>query len=177
VIAVDCEAHPGSAVIRKGERARKDGTVVVRYLCEQAGGHSLSAVDPSTVPARTRRRTKTTQRMVCADARHQDATITKDGARTGAAGTWQRYRCTRPDGSCHWFQTLTSPSGSVLASNTPAPSCPEHLGSKVTRDGKHKHSKAKADLVSTRQRYLCRPADGSPQHRFVPSMPREVVAK
>lgn len=113
--------------------------------------------------------------MLCVDPRHLDAAVVKRGSRTNKQGIWQRFTCTRPDGSSHWFQTLSAPGGSVLVSNAPPPPCPEHLGSKVIRRGKHKHSKAKAAIASTRQRYLCRPADGSPQHRFVPSLPREVV--
>ncbi|MFZ1652757.1 MAG: hypothetical protein WAT42_05130, partial [Candidatus Nanopelagicales bacterium] len=63
--------------------------------------------------------------MQCVNPYHLDATVTKDGPRVSEQGVWQRYRCVRPDGDIHWFQTLTAPDGSVLVSNTPPPECPE----------------------------------------------------
>lgn len=105
---------------------------------------------------------------------HLDATVTKDGPRVSEQGVWQRYRCVRPDGDIHWFQTLTAPDGSVLVSNTPPPECPEHPGSKVVRKGKH-HRGQTNNPSTNRQRYKCTPTDGSAPHRFMPVLPRTVV--
>ena len=105
---------------------------------------------------------------------HLDAAVTKAGVRTNKVGRWQRYKCVRPDGSVHWFQTLLSPDGSVVVSNTPPPACTEHPGSKVVRKGTHQR-KGTVGPANKRQRYLCTPSDGSPSHRFLPPLPRTVV--
>lgn len=112
--------------------------------------------------------------MQCVNPYHLDATVTKDGVRASKQGVWQRYRCARPNGESHWFQTLTAPDGSVVVSNTPPPECPEHPGSHVVRKGKH-HRRGTSTPSSNRQRYLCTPADGGVPHRFVPGLPRTVV--
>ena len=175
----NCASHPDSNTRRRGTRKRNNGTVLIRFWCPQDGGHSFSVVDESTIPETPPKRTKRfryqrLQRMVCIDPNHGDAKVTKNGTQKSVDGTWQRYLCTRPDGSSHTFQTLKSASGSVVLSNTPPPECPEHPGSHVVRQGKQRHKGATE--TSLRQRYRCTPTDGSPPHRFVPQLARAVVA-
>lgn len=103
------------------------------------------------------------------DPRHADARVQGRGTRTTKAGTWRRFRCTRPDGSSHFFQVLASAAGTQLTSLDRPPGCPEHAVSKVTRQGVYGRGATK------RQRYRCVPADGTPPHTFTPPLTREAV--
>lgn len=176
-----CPSHPEAKLQSRGRRARKDGTEVARFWCPAEGGHSLREVVPGTGPVpEPRRRTSRTPYAVmrCANARHADAKVVKNGTYTTPAGTWQRYLCRRPNGQTHTFGLLTSPTGSVVSSLTPPPACPEHANSVVVRAGKHRRSQKQVKSKSNpslRQRYLCVPADGEPSHRFVAPLGREVV--
>lgn len=157
-------SHAGSRVRRRGLRTTAAGTRQ-RFECVTDGGerHFFTAVAPGALEAAR------TPRQRCPDPRHADARVQGRGSRTTKAGTWRRYRCTRPDGTAHFFQVLDSAAGTQLTSLDRPPSCREHAVSNVTRHGVYGRGATK------RQRYRCVPADGSGPHTFTPPLPREAV--
>lgn len=106
----------------------------------------------------------------CPEPGHADGRLQSRGRRTNAAGTWQRYRCVRPDGTQHQFQVLLGPASSALTSIQQPPPCPEHPGSRITRNGSYGKG------ARRRQRYRCVPHDATSAHTFSPPLTREVVA-
>lgn len=160
-------SHVGSRVRRRGLRTSAAGTRQ-RLECvpDDGGKHffTLPVPQPVEPPAPTRVR--------CPDPRHADARIHARGTRKSKAGTWQRYRCIRPDGTRHDFQVLAAAAaGSQLTSLDRPPPCPEHKRSRVTRHGVYGKGHRK------RQRYRCIPLDDpSAAHTFTPPLTREVVA-
>lgn len=171
-----CPEHTDVKPQRRGQRTKKNGTVVVRYWCPGDGGHSLQEADPATVPRKKPVRYKRHEQMRCLNPAHGDATVTKHGTRASTEGLWQRWLCRRPNGDTHGFQTLTAANGSIVRSDTPPPPCPDHgTACRVVRDGKHVRTELKG-VRSPRQRYLCTPHDGSAAHTFVPQIARDAVA-
>jgi hypothetical protein len=73
-------------------------------------------------------------------------------------------------GSPHKFSVVIDAKGSFARGWSPPPECPEHPGSHVVRNGTYGKTTAKP-----RQRYLCRPADGSPAHSITPVLARDHV--
>lgn len=172
-----CPTHTDTRPRRRGSYTKKNGTVMFRFWCPDDGGHSLTEPDPMTVPRKKRVKGKRDATMRCPNGHHADAKVVKNGKQKDKSGAvWQRWLCVRPDGTTHSFQTLNGVGGAVRTTYTPPPECPEHPGSYVVRDGLHKRAANKVKTPSsTRQRYLCRPVDGEPSHRFMPHMAREVV--
>lgn len=159
-------SHVGSRVRRRGLRTSAAGTRQ-RFEC-------VPDVDVKhffTVPVAQPGEPAAASPVRCPDPRHADGRIHARGSRQSKAGTWQRYRCIRPDGSRHDFQVLAAPAGTQLTSLHRPPPCPEHERSKVTRHGVYGKGHRK------RQRYRCIPNDDpAAAHTFTPPLTREVVA-
>ena len=156
--------HAGSRVRRRGLRTTTQGTQQrLECLPEVGGRHFFTApavgVSEAARPSGQR----------CPDPRHADAQVQARGTRVTKAGTWRRYRCTRPDGAAHFFQVLAAAAGTQLTSLDRPPPCPEHASSKVTRQGTYGRGARK------RQRYRCVPTDGNAPHTFTPPLTREAV--
>lgn len=134
--------HAGSRIRKRGPRTSRAGTVQ-RYECIPAGGQahvfSRAAVSAGVEPPKDRVR--------CPDPRHADGKVYVKGKRETNAGTWDRYRCIRPDGDEHHFQVLRSARGTTLTSLERPPPCAEHPASHVTRSGSFGSGEGK------RQRY------------------------
>ena len=87
-----------------------------------------------------------------------------------ASGRRRQYRCTPAVGERHWSSAAVTDGGLPVAGWARPPVCADHPASKVVRNGTYGKTTGKP-----RQRYLCRPADGSPAHTFTPPLPREHV--
>ncbi len=103
---------------------------------------------------------------------HPEVRVKADGTYKVKGQVRQRYRC-RPEGEkAHTFAVVirrdSHASPKMLWS--PPPPCERHPGSHVVRNGTYGKGKA-----TRRQRYLCRPSDGSPSHAFTPPLPRDHV--
>lgn len=164
--AASCEVHPGSKLRRRGLRHTKAGAQQ-RWECipaEAPAHYFFRPADRAPAPAPYR------PAVHCPDAGHADAKLQSRGTRTNKAGTWQRYRCIRPNGAQHQFQVLLRPSNTTLTSIHLPPACPEHPGAHITRNG------VNGKGARRRQRYRCVP-DGQPElaHGFSPPLTREVV--
>lgn len=156
--------HDGSRIRRRGLRTTSAGTRQrLECLPQDDARHFFTVPAPDVIEAAR----SIGQR--CPDPRHADARVQARGSRTSRAGTWQRYLCTRPDGSAHSFQVLAAAAGTQLTSLDRPPPCPEHSSSKVTRQGMYGNGARK------RQRYRCVPTDGHTPHTFTPPLTREVV--
>ena len=84
--------------------------------------------------------------------------------------TYARYRCSPPGEKPHMFALALDESGAPQREHyLPPEPCLEHRGSRVVRAGTYESG------GTSRQRYRCIPADGSPPHRFTPLLPRERV--
>lgn len=151
----------------EGFRLVRDGFVSTKagprqlYRCIDVDGqaHRFRAT-PSPLTARR-------APVRCPQPGHKDATVRSRGTRSTNSGKWRRFECVRPDGSKHSFQFMLSASAVTVAPASPPPACPEHPGSKVTRNGTY-------GVHNLRQRYLCVPADDR-RHQFTPPLSREVV--
>jgi hypothetical protein len=107
---------------------------------------------------------------ICPDASHRGAHVISKGTRTKDGKTWRRYQCTPPLDQPHRFQVLvhTDHAPGAASIHFP-PACPEHPESAVRRHGTYGKG------AKQRQRYRCRPADGSKPHTFTPPLSREAV--
>ena len=157
-------SHAGSRVRPRGLRASAAGTRQ-RFECLPETGKRHFFTTPAAGAVEAGR----SPRQRCPDPWHADARVQGRGTRTTKAGTWRRFRCTRPDGSSPFFHVLASAAGTQLTSLDRPPGCPEHAVSKVTRQGVYGRGATK------RQRYRCVPADGTAPHTFTPPLAREAV--
>ncbi|PWW22587.1 hypothetical protein JD79_01745 [Geodermatophilus normandii] len=154
--------HAGSRVRRRGLRPAASGPQQ-RFECVLDGAHHFFTRPLDRPTARPKPR-----RVRCPEAGHADARVAARGTRRTKAGTWARYRCTRPDGSVHHFQVMARAVGKTLTSLDVPPECPEHEDSKVTRHGSFGRGSRR------RQRYRCVPV-ADEAHTFVPPLSRETV--
>lgn len=162
---------------RSDHRIRRDGWVVTKkgrrqlFLCVGADGskHRFRGdIEPAQVVGIDGRRRGDVE-LRCPRPGHRDGIIQSRGTRTTATGTWRRFVCSPPLGQRHTFSVLVAGDAPPALTRTSAPpSCPEHPGSRVLRDGTY-------GKRSSRQRYECRPEGGRPHH-FTPPLSREAVA-
>jgi hypothetical protein len=96
--------------------------------------------------------------------------VVSDGVYETRSGMRRRYKCTPPVGDPHRFSVVVTSRGNIARGWSPPPQCPDHPGSRVVRNGVYGKSTAKP-----RQRYLCRPVDGSAAHSFTPVLARDHV--
>ena len=92
--------------------------------------------------------------------------------RNSKSGVVRRFSCTPALGSPHTFSVavVTEHAAPQLATWSPPPACPDHLGSRVVRNGTYGRATPKP-----RQRYRCTPTDGTRRHSFTPPLPRDHV--
>lgn len=107
--------------------------------------------------------------VACPRPGHSKSRVQYKGVQVRSTGSWRRYLCHPENDKQHYFSLLVQPDGTALSSVSVAPECPEHAGSKVVRGG----SQGKGD--TKRQRYRCRPTDGTDEHYFTPPLGREKV--
>lgn len=113
---------------------------------------------------------RTRQVAVARCPRHPDGYVIAKGTYETASGRRRQYQCTPPVGQRHRFSVVVDTKGHVAAGWSPPPECPDHPGSRVVRNGTYGKTTAKP-----RQRYLCRPTDGSASHSFTPALARDHV--
>ncbi len=104
--------------------------------------------------------------------KHPEVRATANGTYRVKGQQRRRFICEPSDASRHVFSVVVrrDASTAVLPTWTPPPPCPTHPSSDVVRHGRYGKHTAKR-----RQRYLCRPLDGSPAHTFTPPLPRDHV--
>lgn len=102
--------------------------------------------------------------------KHPDGHVVSSGVYETRSGRRRRYLCTPPLGEPHRFSVAIDVRGHVVQGWSPPPECPDHPGSRVVRNGTYGKTTAKP-----RQRYLCRPADGTAAHSFTPVLARDHV--
>ena len=154
-------------IVSKGFRSSAAG-MHHRYQCQSKSGakHAFSVIETgATKPVI---KVKPIQ-VLCPDSKHQGSKVQSRGTMKSKTGTWAQYRCQRVTGELHYFRILVSADGSSHISLTQPPDCPEHLGSKVVRNGTYGSRKAR------RQRYRCEPNGAEPTHHFSPPLSREAV--
>lgn len=98
---------------------------------------------------------------------HPNSHVVSVGRTPG--GLRRRYRCRQPDGTSHTFSVPVTEDGQTAIVWSAPPACEKHPGSHVTKAGTYGKGPVR------RQRYRCTPADGSPPHKFTPTLPRDHV--
>ena len=116
-------------------------------------------------------------RPVCPDLLHAGSQVVCKDVRTSKSGAVRkRFQCTPVGYPRHKFTVVVAAPSTGLQEVVVAarpPSCPEHPGGRVIRNGMYPSvDKAAVTGQKRRQRYRCFPAPGVAPHDFSPALPR-----
>lgn len=163
--------HAGSWVVSAGVRHAASGDRRV-FRCQPEGAKPHTFTEMPDVVRSVSLRRRPGPAAVCPVPEHAGSWVVKRGRRTVGGVERQMYRCEPTGMAAHTFGVVVSARLRAVPSWSPPPSCPDHPGGWVVRDGTYSSSSRKP-----RQRYRCypTPADRSVFHRFTPVLPRDHV--